>query len=50
MLWLMAAILVVLWGVGLMTSFTLGGFIHVFLALAAVVVLIRVIRRQKLLQ
>jgi hypothetical protein len=49
MLWLIAAILVVLWGLGLMTSFTMGGFVHVLLILAAVAVLVRVIRGEKLL-
>jgi hypothetical protein len=35
--------MLVLWGVGLVTSYTLGGFIHILLVLAVVAVLIRVI-------
>lgn len=41
MLWTIAIILAVLWGVGLVTSFTLGGWIHALLVVAAVVVVIR---------
>ena len=40
----LAAILLILWLLGLVTSFTLGGFIHILLVLAIVVVLIRVIQ------
>ena len=46
MLETIAVILLVLWLVGLVTSVTLGGFIHILLVLAIVVVLIRVIRGQ----
>lgn len=44
MLEAIAIILVILWGLGLVTSYTVGGFIHILLALAVIVVLIRVIR------
>jgi hypothetical protein len=44
MLWTIFVILVVLWLLGMVTSYTLGGFIHVLLVLAIVVVLIRVIQ------
>jgi hypothetical protein len=44
MLEAIAVILLVLWGLGLVTSFTMSGFIHVLLVLAIIVVLIRVIR------
>lgn len=44
MLWTIAVILVVLWLLGLVTSYTLGGFIHLLLVLAIIVVLIRVIQ------
>jgi Family of unknown function (DUF5670) len=40
----LAATLLILWLLGLVTSFTLGGFIHILLVLAIVVVLIRVIQ------
>ena len=43
MLWTVAVVLLVLWGVGLVTSYTLGGFIHILLVLAVVSVLIRLI-------
>ncbi len=49
MLWTVAVILLVLWGVGLVTSYTLGGFIHILLILAVVTVLIRVIQGRRLL-
>ena len=42
MLWLAAAILAVLWLLGLATSHTLGGFVHILLAVAIAVLLIQV--------
>jgi hypothetical protein len=47
MLWTIAVILLVLWLVGLLTSFTLGGFIHVLLVIAVIVVLIRIFTGRK---
>jgi hypothetical protein len=47
MLWTIAAILVVLWLLGVVTSYTLGGFIHILLVLAVITVLIRLIRGQQ---
>jgi hypothetical protein len=49
MLWTIAVILLVLWAVGLVTSYTMGGFIHVLLVIAIVVVLINVIQGRKVL-
>jgi hypothetical protein len=43
MLYTIAVILVVLWLLGLVSSYTIGGFIHILLVLAIVVVLLRVI-------
>ena len=43
MLYTIAIILIVLWAVGLVSSFTMGGLIHVLLVIAVVVVLLRVI-------
>jgi hypothetical protein len=43
MLYTLAVILVVLWLVGLLTSYTLGGLIHALLVIAIVVVLLRII-------
>ena len=47
MLWTITVILVLLWFIGLVTSFTMGGFIHVLLVIAIVVVLINVIQGRK---
>ncbi|MGE5526056.1 MAG: lmo0937 family membrane protein [Rhodospirillaceae bacterium] len=44
MLYTIAVILVILWLLGLVTSYTIGGFIHVLLVIAIVIVLLRVIR------
>ena len=50
MLWTIFVILLVLWLLGLVTSYTLGGFIHILLVIAIVVVLIRVRVRSALLR
>ena len=47
MLWTVFVILLVLWGLGLMTSYTMGGFIHILLVIAIVVVLIQVIQGRR---
>lgn len=44
MLWTIFVVLIVLWALGLATSYTLGGFIHILLILAIVSVFIRVIQ------
>ena len=44
MLLTIAAVLVVLWFLGVVTSYTLGGFIHLLLILAVIAVLVRLIR------
>lgn len=49
MLWTIAMILIVLWAVGLVTSTTMGGAIHVLLVIAIVVVLLQVIQGRKVL-
>jgi hypothetical protein len=43
MLYTLAVILLIMWLLGLVTSYTLGGFIHILLVIAIVVILIRVI-------
>ena len=43
MLYTIAVILLILWALGLVSSFTMGGFIHVLLVIAVVVVLLRLI-------
>jgi asparagine N-glycosylation enzyme membrane subunit Stt3 len=47
MLWTIFVILLILWGLGLMTSYTMGGFIHVLLVIAIVVVLVQVIQGRR---
>lgn len=47
MLWTIFVILLVMWLLGMVTSYTLGGFIHVLLLLAIVVVLVRVIQGRR---
>jgi len=47
MLWTVFVILLVLWGLGLMTGYTMGGVIHALLVIAIVVMLIRVIQGRK---
>jgi hypothetical protein len=49
MLWTIFVILLVLWLLGLATSYTLGGFIHILLVIAVVVVLIRIIQGRRAL-
>jgi hypothetical protein len=44
MLFTLAAILVILWLLGLVTSYTMGGLIHILVVIAVVVVLLRIIR------
>ncbi|WP_320818679.1 lmo0937 family membrane protein [Thalassolituus sp.] len=48
MLETIAIVLIVLWALGLITSINLGGFIHVLLVIAIVVILIRVIQGRRL--
>jgi hypothetical protein len=43
MLYTIAVVLLILWAVGLVSAYTMGGFIHVLLVIAVVVVLLRVI-------
>jgi hypothetical protein len=44
MLWTIAVVLLVLWGLGLVSSFTMGGFIHLLLVAAVVMVAVRLIQ------
>ena len=48
MLWTIAVVLIVLWALGLVSSYTMGGFIHALLVIAIIVVLIRVIQGKKI--
>jgi Family of unknown function (DUF5670) len=44
MLWTIAVILLVFWLLGMVSSYTLGGFIHILLILAIIAVLVRIIQ------
>jgi hypothetical protein len=46
-MWTIAIILIVLWALGFLTSYTMGGLIHILLVVAIVVILIRVIQGRK---
>ena len=48
MLWTIAVILTVLWLLGLVSSYTMGGFIHILLVIAIVVVLLRIIQGRRI--
>ncbi len=47
MLWTIFVVLMVLWAVGLVTSYTMGGFIHLLLVVALAVMAIRIIQGRK---
>ena len=47
MLWTLAVILLVLWALGLVTSYTMSGFIHILLVVALVVILIGIIQGRR---
>ena len=46
MLWTIAVILLVLWALGLVSSYTMGGFIHIALVIAIIVVIVGFIQRR----
>lgn len=47
MLWTLVTILLVLWLLGMVSTYTMGGFIHILLVIALVVVLVRIIRGER---
>ena len=49
MLWTIALVLILLWALGLVTAYTLSGFIHILLVLAIIVVIIRVIQGRRVI-
>ncbi len=49
MLWTIAVVLIILWLLGMVTSYTIGGLIHVLLVVAIIMVLVRVIQGRKIL-
>jgi len=48
MLYTIAVVLVVLWLLGLVTSYTMGGFIHILLVIAVIVILLQVIQGRRI--
>jgi hypothetical protein len=48
MLWTVAIVLIVLWALGLVSSYTMGGFIHLLLVLAVITLLVSVIQRRRI--
>jgi len=48
MLWTIALVLIVLWALGLVSAYTMGGFIHVLLVLAVIVLILQVIQGRRL--
>jgi hypothetical protein len=47
MLWTIAVVLLILWALGLVTSYTLGGFIHILIVAAVILVLVRLIQGRR---
>jgi hypothetical protein len=48
MLWTIAVILIVLWVLGLVSAYTMGGFIHILLVLAVIAIIVQVIQGRRL--
>ena len=48
MLWTITVILLILWALGLVSSYTLGGFIHILLVLAVIALLVGVVQRRRI--
>jgi hypothetical protein len=49
MLWTIAVVLIILWLLGLVSSYTMGGFIHILLIVAIVIILVRLIQGRRVL-
>ena len=47
MLWTIAVVLVVLWLLGLVSSYTLGGFIHILLVVAVIVIVLNLVQGRR---
>jgi hypothetical protein len=47
MLWTIAVILIILWLLGLVTSYTLGGFIYILLVVALIIIVLNVVRGRR---
>lgn len=49
MLWTIAVVLIILWVLGMLTSYTMGGFIHILIVVAVIMVLVRIIQGRRML-
>jgi hypothetical protein len=49
MLWTIAVILIILWALGLVSNYTMGGLIHILLVIAVIVVLVNIIQGRRAL-
>jgi hypothetical protein len=49
MLWTICAVLIVLWLLGIVTSYTMGGLIHILLVIAIITLLVRIIQGRRIL-
>ncbi len=49
MLWTICVVLIVLWLLGIVTSYTMGGLIHILLVIAVIMVLLRIIQGRRVL-
>ena len=47
MLWTIAVVLIILWALGLVSSYTMGGFIHILLVLAVIIVLLNLFQGRR---
>ncbi len=49
MLWTVVVVMLILWVLGLVSSYTMGGFIHILLVLAVIAILVRIIQGRRIL-
>jgi hypothetical protein len=49
MLYTIAVVLIILWLLGLVSSYTIGGFIHILIVIAVIIILVRLIQGRKIL-
>jgi len=49
MLWTVAVVLLILWALGLLSGYTMGGFVHVLIVIAIVAVLVRLISGRRIM-
>ncbi|WP_321494781.1 lmo0937 family membrane protein [uncultured Desulfobacter sp.] len=49
MLWMIAVVLLILWVLGLVSSYTMGGFIHILLVIAVITILVNIIQGRRIL-